>query len=207
MRVKDLTTNAISNVERVRIPYPHLTAPSRTAPFTLFAVLLSTGPNTIYLQWTAPLGATATGFEIYKNGVLLTTTGAGVSDYSDSASINEGDVIDYAIVALFSGGNTSFVSALCRVTVPRIVTAHQPSAPAGSTRSSTVIDWDWILNGATGAVTFEYKVDDGVYTSGWTSVSLSAGTTTYRTTVAATAFGTLYAARVTVTDAGTSPAQ
>jgi hypothetical protein len=39
MRVKDLTTNAISNVERVRIPYTHLTSPARTAPFTLFAVL------------------------------------------------------------------------------------------------------------------------------------------------------------------------
>jgi len=74
--------------------------------------LVATGQNQLVsLTWQAPVSGTPTGYKIFKNGALLTTTTA--LSYNDSAVVN-GSTYTYYLRATYTGGEsdpTATVSA------------------------------------------------------------------------------------------------
>src|SRR2546423_6449299 len=140
-------------------------------------------------------------------------TPANNSTYSMKATaLTVGQRYTYYVIANYSGSN-SLTSQLASLIIQQVGAAVDPTSLAGTRISDTRIDWTWALNSATGSVYFDYKIvnyaagDDpnssSFWASGVTTLTLSAGTANRSLT--GLSVNTYYAARVRVSDAGSSP--
>lgn len=89
------------------IVFPASTAPSSyNPPQNLVA---SPGNGVVNLSWQAPSSGSPTGYQIYKNSILLTTV-TGLS-YTDNAVVN-GTTYSYYLIAAYSGGSSDPTSTV-----------------------------------------------------------------------------------------------
>jgi len=126
----------------VTVTTPSCASGSPTAPVGLTSVAKS--PTQADLAWTDN-SSNETGFKIYRNGVLITTTDAGVTTFSDTG-LACGTTYMYEIKAVNASGD----SAGTTVTVSTPACASgAPAAPGGLTAtavSQTQINLLWIDN-------------------------------------------------------------
>jgi hypothetical protein len=123
---------------------------------------------------------TPTGFRVYRDGSLLATVASPTTGTYDDATAVAGATYSYTVLAYFTPiGADSEMSPAAVITMPGTVNLTDPSNLVGRKISYERNDLSWVLNGNVNAVTLEWKVDDGTYTSGWTTVALPAGTTSY----------------------------
>ena len=96
------------------IPPPEITPPS--APASLDATAINSGRvNLSWSQATDNVGVT--GYKIYRDGALLTTTLASATSYSDT-SVAGGTTYQYTVRAVDAAGNASDPSPAATVTTP-----------------------------------------------------------------------------------------
>ena len=170
-----------------------------TAPTLSSAVPKS--PNEVDLGWTASsdnLGVT--GYQVWKNGSLLTTLSSSSLSYADM-SVSPNTSYTYAMRAVDAAGNSSASSNSMTATTPPLTvappvistfTAAPTSIVAG--QSATL---SWSVSGAT-----SLSLDNGLGTVTGTSKSVSpASTVTY--TLTATNTGGSVTAKVTITVSAT----
>jgi hypothetical protein len=139
----------------------------------------NTAPLDVTINWSSPSNVgsgTLTGFEIYRDGTLITTTGL-VTTYSDTLPTGGGTFV-YSMKAISNHG-TSILSNTSSVT-----TATPPDAPATPTLSITNpngspldITVSWVAPNDNGTPITSYEIfsspDDVTYTSVGTSTTLS----------------------------------
>jgi hypothetical protein len=115
---------------------------SPTAPVGLTSVAKS--PTQVDLSWTDN-SSDETGFKIYRNGVLITTTDAGVTTFSDTG-LACGTTYTYEIKAVNASGDSP--GTTITVSTPACASGA-PTAPGGLTAiavSQTQINLLWIDN-------------------------------------------------------------
>ncbi len=96
------------------IPPPDITPPS--APASLDATAINSGRvNLSWSQATDNVGVT--GYKIYRDGALLTTTPASATSYSDT-SVAGGTTYQYTVRAVDAAGNASDPSPAATLTTP-----------------------------------------------------------------------------------------
>lgn len=68
-----------------------------------FAAVLNTNQLAVKLTWKAPRYGTVTGYEIYRDGALLTTVSADGCEYTDGSALTVGRTYRYCVAALGEG--------------------------------------------------------------------------------------------------------
>ena len=138
VRALDAKHNRSGASNTATVTVPDVIEP--TTPAGLTATVA--GPGRVNLSWTAATDDVGiAGYEIYRNGELLTTTGD-VTTYADDAVALE-IAYEYTVRALDARHNRSGASAAATVTVPDSVS---PTAPAGLTAGvggSARVDLAW----------------------------------------------------------------
>jgi hypothetical protein len=191
-------------------PPPDTTAPS--APGTLSYTQSGTS---IHLSWGASTdtgGSGLAGYDVYRNGALATSVGAGTTTFTDTQPTTL--TVSYYVRARDGVGNTSANSN----TVTRTGTTPDTTAPTvpgtlSFTQSGTSINLSWGASTDTGG---SGLAGYDVYRNGTLATSVAAGTTTFTDTQAVTATvsynvkardgaGNVSASSNTVTRTGTAP--
>jgi hypothetical protein len=128
-------------------------------------------PLDVFLQWSTPSSVgsgTLTGFEIYRNGVLITTTGL-VNSYTDTVSQGSHSHYVKAVSTHGTSGNSNTVN----ITTPNVPSAINDLS--GSVISDTQINLSWSAPNDGGSNIDLYKVfKDGSQVDTTTNVSYSA---------------------------------
>ncbi len=110
----------------------NLTTPDWTPPSVpagLAATVVSSGE--IDLTWSASTdNVGVTGYTVYRNGALLTTTGAGVTAWADT-TVAASTAYSYAVDAFDAAGNHSARSAPVSATTPAVPDTQPPTVPSG----------------------------------------------------------------------------
>ncbi len=110
----------------------NLTTPDWTPPSVpagLAATVVSSGE--IDLAWSASTdNVGVTGYTVYRNGALLTTTGAGVTAWADT-TVAASTAYSYAVDAFDAAGNHSARSAPVSATTPAVPDTQPPTVPSG----------------------------------------------------------------------------
>jgi chitodextrinase len=104
-----------------------------TSPPTVPAGLAATAvsPSEIDLSWTASSdNVGVTGYTVYRNGVALGTTGAGVTAWNDTAAA-AATTYTYSVDAFDAAGNHSAKSAPVSATTPATPDTQPPTVPTG----------------------------------------------------------------------------
>jgi chitodextrinase len=176
----DAVSNLSAQSDSVSVTTPQfLDFIAPTAPSNLTATSAA-GP-VVNLNWTASSdNVGVTGYEIWRNGSLLTTvTGTSYSD----AAVAAGETYTYAIKAYDAASNTSTSSNTISVTLPTPDT-QAPTAPTGLTvtaTSQTTVSLGWTASsdnvGVTGYRIFRNGTQVGTSISTtYTDTGLAAST-------------------------------
>lgn len=156
----------------------------------------NTAPLDITVSWSAPTNVgsgTLTGFEIYRDSVLITTTGL-VSSYTDTVP-SGGGTFEYKLKAVSTHGISGF-SATTTTTTPTVPPAptNAPALAINNPNPSPLdIEVSWTEPASGGSIIQSYEIfrsaDDVTYTSVGTVTDLdftdtvpSAGTWYYKFT-------------------------
>jgi hypothetical protein len=188
VRVRKENDNLVSNIVRVRIAtdLPQAEVTDEPAPAS-FAVAFNSSKQPVF-TFTQPgtfvnierrtLSGTVTSFSIASP----TTT------YTDTTAVADTEYF-YRMRNTFTGGYSSDWTEPVLVKIP----SHSATDPSNLTATKTqtsptwTVNLSWLLNGASGAISLEYKLVSGgadasqaaFWASGVTTIALSAGATSY----------------------------
>ena len=132
----------------------------------------NTAPLDITVSWSAPTNVgsgTLTGFEIYRDGTLLTTTGL-ITSYTDTVPTG-GGTFEYKLKSLSTHGTSGFSSTTSTTTptVPPTPTATPTLAITNPNPSPLDIDVSWLAQSSGGSTITGYEIfrsaDDITFTS------------------------------------------
>jgi len=132
----------------------------------------NTAPLDITVSWSAPTNVgsgTLTGFEIYRDGTLLTTTGL-ITSYTDTVPTG-GGTFEYKLKSVSSHGTSGFSSTTSTTTptVPPTPTATPTLAITNPNPSPLNIDVSWLAQSSGGSTITGYEIfrsaDDITFTS------------------------------------------
>lgn len=141
-----------------------------------------TNPLDILVTWSSPTNigtGTLTGFEIYRDSTLLTTTGL-VSSYTDTVP-NSGTFV-YGLKAVSTHG-TSVMSSTSSQTTPTVPTAINDLSGQVNSNTETAITWSIPSDGGSALTQFKILRDSvnianvTSTTTSYTDTGLSDGTT------------------------------
>ena len=123
----DAAGNHSAQSSPVSVTTPDTSPPS--VPTGLAATAVS--PGEIDVSWNASTdNVGVTGYTVYRNGALLTTTGAGVTAWADT-SVAASTAYSYAVDAFDAAGNHSARSAPVSATTPAVPDTQPPTVPSG----------------------------------------------------------------------------
>jgi fibronectin type 3 domain-containing protein len=160
---------------------------SPTAPGSFAAS--ATSPTTVAISWTAATdNVGVAGYDIYRDGSLLTTLGPSVLSYTDTVAV--GSTHSYTVDAFDAAGNHSTTPTPIIVTTPTADTTP-PTVPTGVTATavgSTGVNLSW--NASTDDVSVAGYT---VYRNGAVLTTVSGSTLTFSDSSVAPATTYIYA--------------
>ena len=183
VRARDAVGNrsGLSNTATVTTPSPVDTqAPG--VPGTLSAT--AAGSAQVNLSWGASTdNVGVTGYEIYRNGTLLTTKNGTTTTHADTP-VSAGTTYSYQVRALDAAGNRSAFGNTATVTTP-VPDTQAPTVPGtltGTAVSSTQVDLSWGASTDNVSVTGYEVFRDGALLATKTGTTHSDTTATAGTT-------------------------
>ena len=111
-------------------------------------------PLEVFLQWSSPVSwgsGTAQGFEVYRNGVLVTTTGL-INSYTDTVTAGSHSHYVKAVSSVGTSGNSNTVN----ITTPDVPDAITDLS--GNVISNTQINISWTAPNDQGSNIDDYKI-------------------------------------------------
>ncbi|MCI9626443.1 MAG: hypothetical protein HFI90_06630, partial [Clostridia bacterium] len=105
-----------------------------------FAAAPVQGQLAVKLTWEAPRYGTATGYEIYRNGALLTTVGADAHEYTDSSGLTAGAAYCYSVAAV--GVDSAKSDKTTEISVVADVISPPENVKAEDADGNVKISWD-----------------------------------------------------------------
>jgi fibronectin type 3 domain-containing protein len=154
----DAAGNHSASSAAASVTTPDWTPP--TVPAGVVATVVSGGE--IDLAWNASTDNVAvTGYSVYRNGVLVTTTPGGTLSYADTG-LGHGFSYAYTVDAYDAAGNHSARSAPVSATTPDDIPPTAPGSLAASGTSPTAVSVSWSASSDNVGVTGYDVIRDGV---------------------------------------------
>ena len=161
------------------------TPPGNPTGLTSIIQDVDNSPLEVFLQWSSPVSwgsGTAQGFEVYRNGVLVTTTGL-VNSYPDTVTAGTHSHFVKAVSSVGTSGNSNTVN----ITTPNVPDAITDLS--GSVISDTQINVTWTAPNDNGSNVDLYKIfKDGSQIDTTTNTSYSLTGLTPNTAYAITVY-------------------
>ena len=136
----DAAGNASAQSDGVNATTPDVTAPS--TPVTVTAALSSDGTS-VDVTWQPSLDNTAvTGYNIYRNGLLVGIITDGTTTYSDN-NLQQGESYTYTVAAYDAAGNVSAQSVAAVAAAPDTTAPTTPDNFTATVANGHEIDLVW----------------------------------------------------------------
>ncbi|UWZ83728.1 glycosyl hydrolase family 18 protein [Occallatibacter riparius] len=176
-----------------------ITTPANTTPPSVPANVAATAPKStqVMVSWTASTDPNYTAsqltYKVYRGGVLVATTAAGATSYSDT-TVAASTTYSYTVAAANPAGNTSAQSTAVSVKTPASTPPTVPTGVAATAPKFNQVNVSWTAstdpNYASSVLTYKvYRNGTLVATTAAGAVSYSdnsvVASTTYSYTVAA----------------------